>query len=251
MQARQPLQARGQHALVRAVARVRPVQQRNVSGLADQHPKPHNAQVGAFALGVSAPSQIPLGGCRDVGVEVRGVEGEHIGRQPKPGYRRFRDCDLHLLQLPLRHLLRDAMECLPRERRPSQARHAGHTRIQESTEITLRSGAARPLDGHGDRQLPHRRPVPGTQTPAGSINEADQVQLFRHPHQRSDIPNGTCAHGTCGAQVSHRWGSSRSQDDLPRHRPPSRRVPYGLGRHPVAVAVHLAFEDVHVLSCIT
>ena len=54
VQLRQSAKAGRQHALVRGVAVVSPMQQRHLSGLADQHAKADHAQVPPLALGVTA-----------------------------------------------------------------------------------------------------------------------------------------------------------------------------------------------------
>ena len=53
VQLRQSPKAGRQNALVRGVAVIGPMQQRHMSGLADQHAKAHHAQVLSLALGVT------------------------------------------------------------------------------------------------------------------------------------------------------------------------------------------------------
>lgn len=58
VQLRQASEAGRQHALVRGVAVVGPMQQRHMSGLADQHAKAHHAQVLSLALGMTALGEL-------------------------------------------------------------------------------------------------------------------------------------------------------------------------------------------------
>ena len=80
--------------------------------LADQDAQPHHAQILALALGVSALGELTRRQGGDVGVEVRGVEREHVRRQLEPGDGRLRDRHLRLLQFALGNLLGDAMKRL-------------------------------------------------------------------------------------------------------------------------------------------
>ncbi len=50
-----------------------------------------------------------------VGVEIRGIERQHVGRKLEPGHRRFRNRDLRLLQLLVRDLPRHPMPGLAAE----------------------------------------------------------------------------------------------------------------------------------------
>jgi hypothetical protein len=90
----QPAQARAEHRLIRGVALIRPIQQRHVSGLAHQDPKPDHAKVTPLALCMPTASQRARGRRGDVGVEVGRVERQHIRRQAEPAHRRL--CDRNL-----------------------------------------------------------------------------------------------------------------------------------------------------------
>jgi hypothetical protein len=68
-----------------------------VACLADQKPKTNHPQIPAFAFGMPAASQFAWRHRRDVGVKVRGVERQHVGRKLKPAHSRFRNRDLRLL----------------------------------------------------------------------------------------------------------------------------------------------------------
>ncbi len=251
VQGTQPIQARREHALVGAVPRRGPVQQRHLARLTDQQAKPHQTQIAALALGVPAPGQRARRHRRDVGIEVRGVEGDHVGRQLEPGHRRVRDRHLRLLQLARADLLRHPMRRLPAERRARQARDTRHARIQKVRQVTLRSRRARPLDGDSDGHLADRRAPLGPKAAARPVDVCDQIQLLRDPGQRADVPHRARAHRTRGTEIDDRWRSRRPQHHLARDRPTASRVPHRLGRDPVAVAIHLAFEHMHVLSCST
>src|SRR6202166_3455444 len=156
VQLRQPTQARREHRLVRAVARIRPIQQRHMPRLADQDAKPYHPEVLSLALGVSTPGQFAWRLRVDVRIEVRRVEREHVRGKLEPGNGSFRDRYLRLLQLMLGHLLRDAMKPLPAERGSRQTRQARQTRIQKFPQLALGSGRARPLNRHCHSQLAYR-----------------------------------------------------------------------------------------------
>jgi hypothetical protein len=154
VQLRQSPEAAGKHRLVRAVAAVGPIQQRHMPRLADQHAQPDHPQILALALGVSASSKLTRRQGVDVGIEVRRVEGQHVRREFEVRHRRLGDGHLSLLQVVLGDLLSEAMKRLPSERRSRQARHPRQTRIKEVAEVALGPGRTRPLNRHGNSQLP-------------------------------------------------------------------------------------------------
>jgi hypothetical protein len=68
---------------------------------------------------------------RNVGVEIRGVEGQHVGRKLEPDYSRFRNGDLRLLQLLISDMLGHPMIGLATECRSRQTRQARYGPIQK------------------------------------------------------------------------------------------------------------------------
>ena len=79
MQLDEALEAVFKHLLVGSVTRVGPIHERHVSGLADEETQADDTQVVAFALGVAATRQLAWRSRRDVRVEVRRVERQHVG----------------------------------------------------------------------------------------------------------------------------------------------------------------------------
>ena len=114
MQFFQPAQAGRQQPLIRAIAAITPIQQRHMAGFADQQPQPDDAQIAALALGMAPPRQFPRRLRSNVGVEVGGVESEHIGAELEAGDRSLGNRYLRLLQRRIGDLLRYAMKRLAR-----------------------------------------------------------------------------------------------------------------------------------------
>ena len=249
VQLRQSPEAAGKQRLVRAVTAIRPVQQRHMPRLADQHAQPDHPQILALALGVSASSKLARRQGGDVGVEVRRVEGQHVGRELEVRHRRLGDGHLSMLQVVIGDLLGDAMKCLPAERRSGQARHPRQTRVEEVTQVAFGSGCTSPLNRHGNSQLAHRRTPLGANVAACPIDEPDQVELFGHPNQCADVAQCARSHGACGSEIGHRCWCSGSQHDLARHGALPLRVPHRLSGDAIAATTNFSFEYVHVCSC--
>src|SRR6202008_3840784 len=211
--------------------------------------QPDYAQIPSLALGVSPSSQL-AGRLRvDGGIEVRRIERKHIGGESEAGDSCIRDGPLRLLQLLVAHLLRDAMEGLARERRAGQARQPRQTRIEKLPQFALGSRCTGALDRHGHRQLAHRWAAFGANPAAGPIDLPNQVQLFGDPDQRPDVTHAARAHRLGRTQIRDSRWIGRSQHDLACNAAAALRIPHGLRRDAVAMAVDYSFEDVHVLSC--
>src|SRR5215204_644249 len=105
--------------------------------LADQQSKSNHAQIASLALGVSSPRQIAGGPCINVGVEVRGVEREHVCRQLETADGSLRNGHLRLLQLLIGHLLCDTVKGLPGERSARQTRQPGQATVEKLTQFAL------------------------------------------------------------------------------------------------------------------
>jgi hypothetical protein len=73
----------------------------------------------------------------------------------------------------------------------------------------------------------------------------NQIQLLGDPDQRSDVADCARAYRTRGTQIRHGWGRSRPQHNLARDGATSIRIPYRLSCDTVAVAIYLAFENMH------
>jgi hypothetical protein len=63
--------------------------------------------------------------------------------------------NLRRFQVPIRHLLGDAMERLAGELRGTQARDSRQTVLEELRQVSLRSCCAHPLERHRKHHLAH------------------------------------------------------------------------------------------------
>ena len=141
------------------------------------------------------------------------------------------------------------MKSLPAKRGCRQTRQTRYARIQKFPQVALRSRRARPLDRHGERQLAHRWAALRAKPSACPVDVRNQIQLLGDPDQRPDVADPARAHRTRGTQIRHRWERSRAQHNLARDGATSIRIPHRLSCDTVAMAVHLAFEHMHILSC--
>ena len=147
-----------------------------------------------------------------------------------------------LLELQIANVHGGAMERLSAERLRWQARHPCHAAVQELGQVALRPRGTRALDSHRQRQFSDRGPPLGAATGAGLIDQRHDVQLLGDPDQRSDIAHGASADGTGDAEISDGRRGRRTQYRLACHGPAQDRIPDGLGRDAVAVAIDLALE---------
>ncbi len=245
MQLGQSLQTRGEDRLVRAIAGVGAVQQRHVPHLADQHPQPHHPQVAALALGVSAPRQLPGRRRRNGGVEVGGVEGEHLRRKLEARHRRARDGQLRAFQLLRGDAGRAAMKRLPGEALDRQAGNPRHTGIEERSQIALGAGRTRALQRHPERQLPHRGPLRRSGRAARLVDQPHDIKLLGHPAERTGIAHALDAHRARLGEVGDRRRVRRAEQHLARHGLLLAGIPHRLSHDAIQAAVHEAFEKVY------
>ena len=251
MQPPEALEAGGQDRLVGAIARIGPVQQRDVPRLADQHAQAHHAQSPALALGLAPARQLPRGGRRDVGVEVRRVKGQHVRGQAEAPHGLAGEGELRRLQLRVRDPGGQPMKGLPREPGGGHAAEPRHAPGQERRQGPLRARRAGPVDGHRQHQLARRGArAPGAR-PEGRIQVPHHVELLGDPAQRPHVPHPARPEGARPRQGGHGGGIGRPQQHLPGDRLPPARIPHGLGRHAVGPPPHEALEDEHVLSTST
>ena len=183
---------------------------------------------------------------RNVGVEIRGIEGQHVGGKLEPGHSRFGNCDLGLLQLLIGDLPRHPMIGLASEYRRRQTGQARHGPIQKLGQVPLGSGRAGSLDGYRHGQLTDRRAAFGAEVTAGTVDVPYQIELLGNPDQRADIPNRLRPNRSRGTQISHRSRCCRAKHGLARNGTAADRVPDRLGRDTVATAIHDPFEYMHI-----
>jgi len=185
-----------------------------------------------------------------MGIEVRRVEREHVRREFEARDGRFSDGNLRLLQLFIRHLLRNTMEGLSGERRAWQARYTRQTAVKKFPQFTLGARCAGALDCHRDRYLAHRRTVLGANPAACPVDLADQVELLGNPGQCPDVADRARPHRLGRAQIRKTRRLGWPKHDLARDRSATPGVPHRLGRYTVTMTVYFSLEYVHVLSCI-
>ena len=181
-----------------------------------------------------------------MGIKVRSIEREYIGRKLEPGHRSLRNSDLCLLQLPIRDLLGHPMIGLAGECRRAQTGQARYGPIQELRQIPLGSGRAGPLDGHRHGQLADRGAAFGGKVAACPVDVPYQIELLGNPDQRADIPNCLGSHRSCGTQIRDGSSCGGAQDCLARNGTPSHRIPDRLGGDTVAEAIHFPLEYMHI-----
>ena len=221
-----------------------------MTGLTDQYPDSHDPQVVAFALGMSASRQRSGRRRRDMGVEVRRVERQHIGRQFEALDRCPGECNLRRFQSLVRYALGNAMECLAGKLRGTQTRHSRQAVLEELCEVALGACRAHSLKCHGKHHLAHRRPTLGNVPYACSVDVSDQIDLLRYPEQGPHVSHRLRSYRTCFPQVCLRGWVCGSQDHLPCNRPFLHGIPYRLSHHPVPAVPHVALEEMHFPSCI-
>jgi len=115
VQARKASEAVVEDAVVGRIARVRPVKQRHVPGLAHEDAEADHAQVGPLALRVPSPRQFARRLRRDVRVEVRRVEREDVCAKLKSRDHRACQLELRILELTFVRRHRKPMEYLAGE----------------------------------------------------------------------------------------------------------------------------------------
>ena len=86
----------------------------------------------------------------------------------------------------------------------------------------------------------------GAQARAGAIDVADQIKLLGHPDQGAHIAHRARTNGARGAQIGDGRRSDGAQHHLTRDRTTLVRIPDGLGGDAVAMAIDLAFENMHL-----
>jgi hypothetical protein len=72
-----------------------------------------------------------------------------------------------------------------------------------------------------------------------------QIELLAHPHQRAHVADPPPPDGLGFAKVHRRRRSHRSELDLERPGPLSKRIPLGLRDETIAMAAAGSFEKVH------
>src|SRR5450631_1501771 len=201
---------------------------------------------------MTATRQLPWRHRRNVSVEIRGIERQHVGRKLEPGHGRVGNRDLCLLQLLISDLPGHPMIGLSAECRRRQTRQARHSAIQKLRQVPLRSGRARSLDGYRHGQLADRRAASGAKVAARPVDVPYQIELLGNPDQRADISNCLCPYRSRGTQIRDRRRCCRAQHNLARNGTATDWVPDRLGRDTVAEAIHISFEDMHIfhVACI-
>src|SRR5216110_323452 len=150
------LEACAEHALIRSVARVGVVEQRDMAGLAYQQSEPDDAQVVSLALRMSPLGEFARGRRRDMRVEVRRVERKHVRRQLERLHRSAREIDLCDVDLIRSYPGREAVERLTTEGTCWEARDSCERSIQKLREVSLGPWRGGPLHGNREHHLANR-----------------------------------------------------------------------------------------------
>src|SRR5450631_2406157 len=201
---------------------------------------------------MTATRQLPWRHRRNVSVEIRGIERQHVGRKLEPGHGRVGNRDLCLLQLLISDLPGHPMIGLSAECRRRQTRQARHSAIQKLRQVPLRSGRARPLDGYRHGQFADRWAASGAKVAARPVDVPYHIELLGNPDQRADISDCLRPYRSRGTQIRDRRRRCRAQHNLARNGTTTDWVPDRLGRDTVAEAIHISFEDMHIfhVACI-
>src|SRR5439155_24004481 len=104
---------------------------------------------------------------------------------------------------------------------------------------------ASPLDRHCNGQFTHRWAAFRAKPSTRPVNVRNQIQLLGDPDQRPDVADTARTNRARGTQIRHRWRRDWPQHHLTRYRATLLRIPHRLGGDTVAMAIDLAFEDVH------
>src|SRR5882724_9871232 len=110
---------------------------------------------------MATPRKLSLRRGRDMRVEVRGVERQHVGRELEAPDRRPCERNLCGFQLLVRHPLGDAIERLTCKLRGLQTRDTRQALLEELRQVSLRPGRAHPLECHRKYHLAYRRSAIG------------------------------------------------------------------------------------------
>src|SRR6266571_2309613 len=187
------LEAGAEHALIRSVARIRVVKQRDVAGLAHQQSEPHDAQVVALALRMPPLSEFSRRCRRDVRVEVRRVERQHIRRQFEVLHRSTRDLDLRGVDLRRGNTGCEPVERLATEGTCWKARDSRQRPIQKFRKVPLGPRNGGTLHGNREHYLADRR-ARLARASARAIDDANQIELFGDPCKRSHVADTFGSH---------------------------------------------------------
>src|SRR5258707_15719619 len=105
---------------------------------------------------MSATRQLAWRHCRDMRIEVRRIEREHVGPELESRHRSSCELQLRILQLKIVRLRGQPMKFLPRKRLGRKTRYARNRPSKKRAQMTLPRRRARSLHRHREQRLTQR-----------------------------------------------------------------------------------------------
>ena len=152
---------------------------------------------------------------RNVGVEIRGIEGQHVCGKLEPGHSRFGNCDLGLLQLLIGDLPRHPMIGLFSEYRRGRQDKRGTAPSRNSAKSRLGPCEQARWMATATANSPTDGPPLAPRSPRGTVDVPYQIELLGQPKINAPTsPTALRPHRSRGTQIRHRSCCCRAKHSL-------------------------------------